>query len=93
MKNPAKLVALLEKSYSQAKQGATQDMRATLIAGLNWETNYWVDCALQWIEDGAELDEGIIEVLETISSNTHFPQATRHKALKSAKGWLRAKNT
>ena len=93
MENPSRLVALLEQDYQEAKQGGTQDIRATLMAGLCWETHYWIDCALNWIEQGAELDEKIVAQLESISSNKCHPQKTRHKAFKYAKRWQRANNT
>ena len=93
MDNPSKLVALLEENYQEAKKAGTQDIRATLMAGLFWETHYWVDCALNWINQGAELDQEIITRLEEISANKHYPQKTRHEAFKYAKRWQRTNHT
>lgn len=90
MDNPATLVALLEQKYDTVKDSTTQDLHATLVAGLLWETSYWVDCALNWIEDGAEVDERIAELLLDVSSKKYHPQATRHKAFKLSRKWLNA---
>ncbi len=35
MNNPSKLVALLESKYQEARIDGSQDMRETLMAGLN----------------------------------------------------------
>ena len=93
MENPSKLIALLEQGYIEATSVSPQDLRATLIAGLNWETHYWVDAALNWIEQGAELDQEIINRLEEIAYDKRYPQQTRHRAFKFAKRWLRASST
>jgi hypothetical protein len=93
MENPSKLVTLLEQDYTYAKVSGTQDMRATLLAGLFWETNYWVDCALKWIEQGAEIDEEVFSRLQAISTNKNYPQSTRHTAIKQIKRWQRAAYT
>ncbi len=93
MNNPSKLVALLESKYQEARIEGSQDIRETLVAGLNWETSYWVDCALNWIEQGAEIDEEINERLEAIASNKNYEQKTRHRATANSKRWLHARNT
>jgi len=87
MKTSSQLVVLLEQNYIKAKNSSTQDMRATLMAGLCWKTHYWVDCALNWIEQGAETDMEIIARLEEISANKCYPQNTRHRAFALAKRW------
>ena len=93
MENPSKLVALLEQDFEEAKNADFQDIRETLMAGLNWETHYWVDCALKWIGQGAAIDIEIVNRLEEISSNKRYPQRTRHEAFKFAKRWQRANHT
>jgi len=93
MNNPSKLVALLESKYQEARIDGSQDMREILMAGLNWETSYWVGCALSWIEQGAEIDEEIIERLSEISSNKNYQQKTRHRATTISNRWLHARNT
>ena len=87
MENPSKLVALLEQDYLNAKKGGSQDMRKTLIAGLTWETNYWVNLAIEWIKQGAPLDKEIVSLLEEISSKKMYSQSIRHAALKLANRW------
>jgi len=93
MTNPSKLVALLEIEYREARIKGSQDIRETLVAGLNWETSYWVDCALSWIEQGAEIDEEINKRLNEISSNKNYEQKTRHRASTISNRWLHARNT
>ena len=93
MNNSSKLVALLESKYQEARIEGFQGIRETLIAGLNWETSYWVDCALNWIEQGADIDEEINERLKDIASNKNYEQRTRHRATAISNRWLHARNT
>ncbi|MGX5172882.1 hypothetical protein ACUR5C_02490 [Aliikangiella sp. IMCC44653] len=92
-KRQVQLVAYLEKDLISAIDLGEQDMRETLMAGLTWQTYYWVDCALEWIEQGFEIDSDIVEVLERISDKRVYPQATRHKAFKNARRWHKSINT
>ena len=55
--NPASLVALLEKEYTWAIEHSDQDLEKTIMAGLNWETYYWIDYALNWIDQGYPINE------------------------------------
>ncbi len=93
MANPSDLLALLEQDYLNAKKGGLQDMRTTLIAGLSWETSYWVNLALKWIKQGAPLDKEIVSRLEEISSQKTYSQNIRHTALKLANRWHRDNHT
>lgn len=93
MDNPSNLVVLLEQDYDVAVSLGTQDIRATLLAGLNWEIpSYWVDCAIKWLEQGHKIDQEIFEILNLISENKAYKQSTRHKAFKIAKRWQREQN-
>ncbi len=87
--NPSALVALLEKEYAWATEHSDQDLEETIMAGLNWETHYWIDCALNWVDHGYPLNEKIVKVLEGISSDKRKPQRTRHRAFAFAKRWQR----
>ena len=93
LKNPSTLVALLEKDFLWAKECGNQDLEETIIAGLNWETHYWNDCALDWIEQGFPLNERIVLLLESISQDKRKPQKTRHRAFSISKRWRKNKNT
>ncbi len=88
--NPATLVAVLEQPYNDTGSRADIDRRASLMAGLGWLTNYWIDLALNWIEQGYPLDSEIVEMLEAISSRKELPQKTRHRAFSFAKRWRKA---
>jgi hypothetical protein len=91
--NPSTLVALLEKEYAWAVENSDQDLQETILAGLNWETHYWNDCALDWIDQGYPINQEVVEALESISSTKHKPQKTRHRAFAYAKRWQRKANT
>lgn len=88
--NPATLVAVLEQPYNDAASRADVDCRVSLMAGLGWLTNYWIDLALNWIEQGYPLDSEIVEMLEAISSRKGLPQETRHRAFTYAKRWRKS---
>lgn len=55
MKNLSKLVILLEQDYYSLMGDDKQGTQETLLAGLNWPTPYWINCALKWINQGAGL--------------------------------------
>ena len=85
MNNPSSLVAYLEKDFKKLDIEDKDELKEILKAGLNWETNYWIDCALNWIENGFELDKELVEILEKISTNKNNPQKTRQRAFAYAK--------
>lgn len=58
-----------------------------LLAGLRWEAEYWPSLAIAWLEQGAPMDKEIMEGLDDISDNKHFPQSLRHKAFAFARRW------
>lgn len=88
--NSATLVAVLAQPYNDAVSRADIDCRASLMAGLGWVTDYWIDLALNWIEQEYPLDIEIVEMLEAISSRKELPQKTRHRAFTFAKRWRKA---
>jgi hypothetical protein len=92
-KKQVQLVAFLEKDFLAAKDSGEQDMKDTLLAGLTWQTHGWVDLALDWIEQGFEIDLDIVETLEEITPKKSMPQSTRHKANKFARKWRNANGT
>ena len=79
--DPRKLVVYLESPYDKYDP-AVAPVRDVLIAGLSWDTatGYWQGLALQWLEQGAEVDAEIAALLDQIASRKAFPQALRHKA-------------
>ena len=93
MGNPSKLLALLEQDYDSAVKACTQGIRETLLAGLNCPTSYWVECALKWLDQGALIDQDVVNHLNVISENKAYCQSTRHHALKLSKRWQREQNT
>lgn len=91
--NPSTLVALLEKELAWASKNSEQDLEETVKAGLNWQTDYWNDCALNWIEQGYPLNNELVAILEEISKNKNKSQRTRHRAFAFSKRWKKNENT
>ncbi len=88
--NPSNLVALLEKDLEYAISQDDQDIRETVLAGLNWCTpNYWPDLALKWLEQGFVIDSEIVEILKRIKDNKIYSQKTRHRAQALVVKWSR----
>ena len=86
--DPRKLVIHLESPYEKY-DAAVAPVRDVLVAGLSWETAYWPGLALEWLEQGAEVDGEIASLLDQIASRKTFPQALRHKAFTIARRWSR----
>lgn len=87
--NPSLLVAELEKKYAWATEHSDQNLEETILAGLNWEAHYWIDCALDWIDHGYPLNSQIVEILDNISQDKRKPQKTRHRCFAFVKKWRR----
>ncbi len=60
-----------------------------MTVALSWETNYWVDLALGWIEEGYCMDSAISKLVKEVSQKDNFPQKTRHKAFSTYRNWER----
>ena len=86
--DPRKLVVHLESSY-EMYDSAIAPAHDVLVAGLSWETAYWPGLAVQWLEQGAEVNAEIASLLEQIASRKAFPQALRHKAFAISRRWSR----
>lgn len=86
--DPRKLVAHLQSPYDKY-DSANAQVRDVLVAGLSWETAYWPSLAVQWLEQGAEVDAEVVSLLDQIASRKTFPQALRHKAFAIARRWSR----
>jgi hypothetical protein len=69
---------------------AVAPARDVLVAGLKWSTSYWVGLAVNWVEQGAPIDEEIAAMLDMIAKTKHFPQALRHKSFAIARRWEKA---
>ncbi len=93
MVNPSKLLALLEKSFDSTKEEGKQNTNDTLMAGLSWESHYWIDCAIDWIEQGCVVTPEAIEKLKAITLDKSQPQQTRHRASSIVRRWQRERST
>ena len=74
-------MAELDTSQVSAKE--------VLMAALTWDTDSWVPKALQWIDQGVQIDAEVAVALERVASTKHYAQAVRHKAFGIAKRWRR----
>jgi hypothetical protein len=82
------LVVRLESPFADfAATDATA--REIIMAGLAWPTEYWPGLAIGWLEQGAPLDEGIVEALDLVASKRAFAQNVRHRAFALARRWQR----
>lgn len=79
------LVIPLERPFSEFRAGSVS-AKTVLLAGLCWPTEYWVELALRWIEQGAPVDADVAAALETLPEK-QFSQRTRHRAKAALKGW------
>jgi hypothetical protein len=85
--DPRLLLVLLEEPFAEYKGAAT--LREVLFAGLSSPSEYWVGLAVGWLEEGLELDQEIVEMLNRIAEKRHFPQRLRHRSAALAKRWIR----
>jgi hypothetical protein len=86
--DPRKLLIHLESPYANY-DASLVPVHDVLVAGLSWETEYWSGLAVQWLEQGAEVDAEIAVLLDNVAARKHFPQSLRHKAFAMARRWSR----
>lgn len=79
------IVLPLERSFAEVLVGPA-DVKAVLLARLRWPTEYWVELALRWVEQGAPVDADTAAALQAICSK-QFSQRVRHRAQSAAKVW------
>ena len=86
--DPRALIVHLETPYGKYEPtfGSVQEI---LVAGLSWETEYWVSLAVAWLEQGAPCNSEIAVLLDRISQMRHFSQRVRHRAFALARRWQR----
>jgi hypothetical protein len=82
------LIVLLEGPLSDYASYPAK-VREILIAGLTWETDYWAELAVRWIEGGAPIDAEICELLDQFQ-NKPFPQNLRHRARAASRRFRRS---
>lgn len=77
------IVLPLERPFDEFSAGPA-GAKAVLLAGLRWPTEYWVERALRWVEQGAPVDAEAAEALRAIPSK-QFSQRVLHRAQAAAK--------
>ena len=63
--------------------------KAVIMAALTWPTQGWIQAALDWIDQGALIDNEIADALELVATTKYYAQDTRHRAFAVAKRWRR----
>ncbi len=84
--DPRKLVLSLERPYAAFSPQA-ETPRDVLLAGLKWRSHYWTKLAIDWIHQGAPIDEDIVNELELVSEDKQLAQKTRQEAFVIARKW------
>lgn len=63
----------------QAYSGPTPIVQV-VMAGLEYETSdYWPGLAVGWLEQGAPVDDNVIQALTRMAGKKHFSQRVRHR--------------
>lgn len=81
------VVIHLESPYREyeSKQAPARDV---VLVGLKWDTPWWPELAVGWLEQGMPVDAEIAGCLEEIESRTKWPQRFRHLARALRRAWL-----
>jgi hypothetical protein len=93
------LLVLLEYDYPRVvesiKGTKIEDANLSDLVSyaLDFETRYWAEKALTWIESGYPVDPAICAILLRISESDSDSQKLRHRSLKQAKRWQRTSAT
>jgi hypothetical protein len=83
------LLVNLESPYKDF-QGSEEIAREIVLAALCWPMEYWARLAIEWLAEGAPIDEKVIEALDAVAQHVEFSQSVRHKAFAIARRWSRA---
>lgn len=86
--DPRALVVYLESPYSEQRcdQPPAHEI---VLAGLQAPSEYWVNLAVGWLEQGAPINKEIIQELNSIATNKYFSQRVRHHSFALIKKWHR----
>ena len=85
--DPRPLLIFLEAPYADYQGPAPA--REVVLAGLGFQLNHWIGLAVGWLEQGAPLDEEIVEMLNRVAETRHYQQRIRHRSAALAKRWVR----
>ena len=90
--DPRALVVYLESPYSEQRcdQPTAHEI---VLAGLQAPSEYWIGLAVSWLEQGAPVNNEIIQELKSIVNNKYFSQRVRHHSFALVKRWYRANGT
>lgn len=86
--NQSRLVAKLIDPLA-ALDASEASPREVVMAALTWPSEAWAPQALEWIEQGVEIDGELAAALESFAANKLYSQAMRHKAFALAARWRR----
>lgn len=85
--DPRPLLIFLEASYADYR-GAVP-ARQVVLAGLGFPMDYWIGLAVGWLEQGAQLDDEIVEMLNRVAEAPNHAQRIRHRSKALARRWVR----
>ena len=89
MKDPRDLVLALEQPLGASDHRSEAELKAIVMAGLTFPSDYWVGLAVDWLVEGAPMDDDIGRELERVAVDRAFSQRTRHAAQKLVSHWKR----
>jgi hypothetical protein len=87
MAHPPSLVTYLEKPYTECAPNVP--VRDVILMALRWPTptDYWPALAIGWLDQGAPIDQDIMNILSEIVEKKKFSQNVRHRAAALARKW------
>lgn len=90
--DPRALVVHLESPYGEERcnQPPAQQI---ILAGLQAPSEYWVNLAVGWLEQGTPANDEIIKALIAIVEDKYFSQRVRHRSFALKKRWRRRAGT
>lgn len=86
--NQSQLVSKLIKPLAELDTSEASP-KQVVMAALTWPTEGWAPQALEWLEQGVEIDSEVAAALESFAAHKHYSQASRHTAFVLAKRWRR----
>lgn len=86
MAHPPCVVVHLEQPLAAFREDGLS-VKDVLVVGLTWPTDYWPALAIEWLRQGAPVDEEIAELLMAVSRRRGFRQSVRYGAFGIAKRW------
>lgn len=62
-------------------------LRCPVALALGCRSPFWVERAMDWVEDGFPLDPELVRELREVGGDRRFSQAARHRAIRLVRKW------